>query len=55
MSNLQFFVIVGIALLLLIGGAEVLADVHRPQRKACIEAGHEWSPVKYVCIAKLTK
>jgi hypothetical protein len=55
MSWLQVIVIGGIALAIMIGMAELMGAAHADQRKACLEAGHEWSATKYVCVAKLKK
>jgi hypothetical protein len=52
MNNLQFIVICGLAIFALFGGAALLGEAHAPQKKSCIEAGHEWSSTKYVCVAK---
>jgi len=55
MSWLQVIVIGGAALFLMIGMAAVLGEAHAPQRKACVEAGYEWSATKYVCVVNLKK
>jgi len=55
MSWLQTIVIGGIALAIMIFMASFLSAAHSDEIKACIEAGHEWSATKYVCVAKLKK
>jgi hypothetical protein len=55
MSWLQVLVIGGLALGAMILMAGTLGEAHAPERKACIDAGHQWSATKYVCVAKLKK
>jgi hypothetical protein len=51
-ANIQFIIIVGLALAMLIGAAKLLSYGYSDKREACIKAGYVWSPTKYVCTVK---
>lgn len=52
---MQATIIVVVSIAVLIGSTALMEYLHKPYKKACIDAGHTWHAAEYICDANLKK